>query len=85
MALNSKGKSWDSCDELGIHGQFSTPYFPQANEQIDIVIKMLNNILKMKLDTAKGLWIHELPQIYGRTAPPLKQPHEKILLLSLCD
>ncbi|KAL2491843.1 Integrase catalytic domain-containing protein [Abeliophyllum distichum] len=51
------------CDELGIHKHFSTLYYPQANGQMEVVDKTLNNILRRKLDSAKGTLADDWPQI----------------------
>lgn len=65
MAHNFKGKKLKAtCGELGIHIQFSTPYYPQANGQVEAVNKTIKkNMLKGKLDAKKELWADELKQL----------------------
>jgi hypothetical protein len=67
--VSDNGKQFDNrkvrdlCEELGIKKHFSTPHHPQANGQVEAVNKTIKHILKKKLDTAKGAWVDELPQV----------------------
>ena len=54
------------CGELGITNGYSTPAYPQGNEQAEAI-----NGLKKRLDDAKGKWVEELPHVLWtyRTMP----------------
>ena len=41
------------CGELGITNRYSTPVYPQGNEQAEAVNKVIVNGLKKRLDDAK--------------------------------
>ena len=51
------------CGELGITNGYSTPAYPQGNEQAEVVNKVIVNGLKKRLDDAKGKWVEELPYV----------------------
>ena len=51
------------CCELGIINKYSTPAYPQGNEQAETVNKVIVNGLKKRLDNAKGKWVEELPHV----------------------
>ena len=51
------------CGELGITNRYSTPAYPQGNEQAEAVNKVIVNELKKRLDDAKGKWVEELPHV----------------------
>ena len=57
--------------ELGITNKYSTPTYPQGNEQAKAVNKVIVNGLKKMLDDAKGRWVEELPHVLWayRTTP----------------
>ena len=59
------------CSELGITNRYSTPAYPQGNEQAETVNKVIVNRLKKRLDDAKGKWVEELPYVLWtyRTTP----------------
>ena len=59
------------CSELGITNRYSTPVYPQGNEQAEAVNKVIVNGLKKRLDDAKGKWVEELPHVLWmyRTIP----------------
>ena len=50
---------------------YSTPAYPQGNEQAEAVNKVIVNRLKERLDDAKGKWVEELPHVLWtyRTTP----------------
>ena len=52
------------CGELGITNRYSTPAYPQGNEQAEAVNKAIINGLKKRLDIAKGKWVEELPHVH---------------------
>ena len=51
------------CCELGITNKYSTPAYPQGNEQAKTSNKVIVNGLKKRLDDAKGRWVEELPHV----------------------
>ncbi|XP_030922900.1 uncharacterized protein LOC115949756 [Quercus lobata] len=53
----------DFCSNLEIKNQFSSPRHPQANGQTEVTNQTLLNIIKAKLDDAKGAWPEELPNV----------------------
>ena len=48
---------------MGITNRYSTPTYPQGNEQAEAVNKVIVNGLKKRLDDAKGKWAEELPHV----------------------
>ena len=59
------------CFELGIRNRYSTSAYPQGNEQVEAINKVIVNGLKKRLDVAKGKWVDELPHVLWtyRTTP----------------
>ena len=59
------------CFELGIRNRYSTSAYPQGNEQVEAINKVIINGLKKRLDVAKGKWVDELPHVLWtyRTTP----------------
>ena len=59
------------CCELGITNRYSTPAYPQGNEQAEAVNKVIVSGFKKRLDDAKGRWVEELPHVLWtyRTTP----------------
>ena len=53
----------DFCSNLGIRNQFSSPGYPQANRQTEVMNRTLLKIIKTKLDEVKGVWPKELPNV----------------------
>ena len=51
------------CSELNIKNIYSTPRYPQSNEQAVATNKTLLNALKKMLQGAKGKWVDELPGV----------------------
>ena len=51
------------CSNLGIKNKYSTPAYPQGNEQAEAINKVIVNGLKKRLDDAKGRWVEELPHV----------------------
>ena len=49
--------------ELGITNRYSTPAYPQGNEEAKAVNKVIVNGLKKRLDDAKDKWVEELPHV----------------------
>ena len=48
------------CSELKIKNLYSTPRYPQSNEQAEATNKTLLFMLKKRLEKAKGKWVDEL-------------------------
>ena len=75
--ISDNGLQFDSkafrkyCCDLGIKNRYSTPTYPQGNGQVEAVNKVIVNILKKRLDDAKGRWVEELPHVLWtyRTTP----------------
>ena len=44
----------DLCDQFGIKKDFSAPYHPQSNGQVEDVNRIIKVALKKRLDTLKG-------------------------------
>ena len=53
----------DFFQELKIKNLYSTPRYPQSNGQAEASNKTLLTALKKRLDSAKGKWIEELPEV----------------------
>ena len=51
------------CQELKIKNLYSTPRYPQSNGQAEASNKTLLTALKKRLDSAKGKWVDELPEV----------------------
>ena len=49
--------------EWGIKLSFSTPHYPQANRQVELKNKTVINIIRKRLEKARGLWADELPGV----------------------
>ena len=53
----------DFCCDPGIINRYSTPAYPQSNGQAEAINKAILNGLKRRLDSAKGNWAEELPNV----------------------
>jgi transposase InsO family protein len=51
------------CSELGIKNFYSSPAYPQSNEQAKASNKTIIDGIKKILEDAKGKWVEELPNI----------------------
>ena len=67
--ISDNGLQFDSrafrefyCD-LGIKNKYSTSAYPQNNGQVEAINKTILNGLKKRLDSAKGRWAEELPNV----------------------
>ena len=77
VLISDNGLQFDSkmfrkyCGKLGITNKYSTPAYPQGNEQAETVNKVIVSGLKRRLDDAKGKWVEELPHVLWtyRTTP----------------
>ena len=75
--ISDNGLQFDSktfrtfCSDLGIKNRYSTPVYPQSNDQAEATNKTILNELKKRLDEAKGRWAKELPNVLWayRTTP----------------
>ena len=60
--ISDNGLQFDSkalrryCCNLGITNRYSTLAYPQGNEQVEAVNKVIESGLKKRLDDAKGKW-----------------------------
>ena len=67
--VSDNGLQFDSkvfrafCNDLSIKNKYSTPTYPQSNDQAKVVNKMILNGLKRRLDGANGRWVEELPNV----------------------
>ena len=66
--ISDNGLQFDSksfrryCCDLGITNRYSTLAYPQGNEQVKAMNKVIVNGLKKRLDDAKEKWVEELSQ-----------------------
>jgi len=51
------------CSSLSIKNKYSTPAYPQSNDQAEVTNKAIMNGLKKRLNGAKGRWAKELPYV----------------------
>ena len=51
------------CQELKIKNLYSTSRYPQSNDQAEASNKTILTALKKRLDSAKGKWVDELPEV----------------------
>ena len=51
------------CVELGIKNLYSSPCYPQANGQVEVMNKSLLDALKKRLQGANRCWVEELPRV----------------------
>ncbi|XP_075635275.1 uncharacterized protein LOC142607611 [Castanea sativa] len=69
MIVTDNGQQFDNqgfrdfCSGLGIKNQFLSPGHPHANGQTEVTNRTLLQIIKTKLDAAKGAWPEELPNV----------------------
>ena len=67
--VSDNGQQLDSrafcefCSGLDITNRYSTPTYPQSNGQVKATNKAIVNMLKKRLEGAKGRWAEELPNI----------------------
>ena len=48
---------------MGIINRYSTPAYPQGNRQVEVLNKVIVNVLKKRLYDAKSKWVDELPHV----------------------
>ena len=66
--ISDNGLQFDSkffrtyCCDLGFTNRYSTQAYPQGNEQVKAMNRVIVNGLKKRLDDAKGKWVEELSQ-----------------------
>ena len=95
--ISDNGLQFDSknfrtfCGDLGIKNRYSTPAYPQSNDQAEATKKAIVNGLKKILDGAKGRWAEELLNVLWayRITPPHKVYRGVSILLNVwsinCD
>ena len=65
VLISNNGLQFDSkafrryCSELGIVNRYSTPSYPQSNDQAEATNKSIVNGLKKRLNDSKGRWTEE--------------------------
>ena len=64
----------DFCHELKIKNLYSTPRYPQSNGQDEASNKTLLTALKKRLDSAKGKWVEELPEVLWAYRTTARKP-----------
>ena len=77
VLISNNGLQFDNkmfrryCGKFEITNRYSTPAYPQGDEQVEAVNKVIANGLKKRLDDAKGKWVEELPHVLWtyRTIP----------------
>ncbi|XP_022145833.1 uncharacterized protein K02A2.6-like [Momordica charantia] len=75
--VTDNGKQFDNarfkdfCRKLNISHLSSSPAHPKANGQVKAVNKIIKRGLKLRLDSRKGKWAEELPEVLWsyRTTP----------------
>jgi len=75
--VSNNGLQFDSkafrefCSGLGITNRYSTPAYPQSNDQAEATNKAIMSGLKKRLEDAEGRWAKELPNVLWayRTTP----------------
>ena len=69
VLVSDNGKQFDNsafrdfCSELGIRNHYSSLAHPQANGQVEVTNRTLLEIIKTRLEGAKGIWLDELPSV----------------------
>ena len=64
----------DFFQELNIRNLYSTPRYPQSNGQAEASNKTLLTALKKRLDSAKGKWVEELPEVLWAYRTTARKP-----------
>ena len=64
----------DFCQELKIQHLYSTPRYPQYNGEAEASNKTLLTALKKRLDSAKGKWVEELPEMLWAYRTTARKP-----------
>ena len=73
----------DFCRDLGIINRYFTPAYPQSNGQAEAVNKTILSGLKKRLDSAKGNWAEELPNVlWAYRTTPCRSTRETLFSLT---
>ena len=73
----------DFCRDLGIINRYFTPAYPQSNGQAEAVNKTILSGLKKSLDSAKGNWAEELPNVlWAYRTTPCRSTRETLFSLT---
>ena len=62
------------CQELKIKNLYSTPRYPQSNGLTEASNKTLITTLKKRLDSAKGKWVDEIPEVLWAYRTTARKP-----------
>ena len=87
--VSDNGVQFDSrafhnfCRDLGIINRYFTPAYPQSNGQAEAVNKTILSGLKKRLDSAKGNWAEELPNVlWAYRTTPCRSTRETLFSLT---
>ena len=73
----------DFCRDLGIINRYFTPAYPQSNGQAEAINKTILSGLKKRLDSAKGNWAEELPNVlWAYRTTPCRSTRETLFSLT---
>ena len=78
--VTDKGPQFDSkvyknfCNELKIKNLYSTPRYPQSNDQAESSNKTLLTALKKHVHSTKGKWVDELPRVLWANKNTSRKP-----------
>ena len=82
--VSDNGLQFDSkafcefCSNLGIKNKYSTPTYPQSNDQVKTINKAIVNSLKKRMEGTKGRWAEELPNVLWVYQTTPEDPWEKL-------
>ena len=80
LIVSNNGLQFDSrvyrdfCQELKIRNLYSTPQYPQSNDQAEASNRTLLTALKKRLDSAKRKWVEELPKVLWAYKTTARKP-----------
>ena len=69
VLVSDNGKQFDNnpfkdfCSQLGIKNHYSSPAHPQTNRQVEVTNRSLLEIIKIRLEGAKSVWLEKLPSV----------------------
>ena len=65
------------CSDLNIKNRYSTPVYPQSNDQAEATNKAIMTELKKRLESTKGMWVEELPNVLWAYWTTPQKIHER--------